>query len=256
MHTAPAASAPVLNDTIIRQHSLSFDDFLIPGLVGLWLAGVLGLTGVVAAQWIRFYRKLAQASAPADENLQTLLDDCQREFGVSRKIELLETDAVQSPALFGLLRLRLLLPRGIGRQFAGRELRYIFLHEFAHVKRGDLWLNWLVTALQIMHWFNPLLWLGFARLRCRSRAGVRRTCAAARRGQGWHCLRRNRRQAARKFEPVGGHSGTGRHFGRQETDAPAYFHDCKFPQARPLVGAGGVFDCRSSGSGFDGRAIK
>jgi len=72
---------------------------------------------------------------------------------------------VQSPALIGLRRLRLLLPRGIGAQFAGRELRYIFLHELAHVKRGDLWLNWLVTALQIMHWFNPLLWLGFARLR-------------------------------------------------------------------------------------------
>ncbi len=67
--------------------------------------------------------------------------------------------------LTGLLRLRLLLPRGIGGQFARRELRYIFLHELAHVKRGDLWLNWLVAALQIMHWFNPLLWLGFARLR-------------------------------------------------------------------------------------------
>ncbi len=72
---------------------------------------------------------------------------------------------MQSPALFGCWRLRLLLPRGIGRQFARPELRYIFLHELAHVKRGDLWLNWLVTALQILHWFNPLLWLGFARLR-------------------------------------------------------------------------------------------
>jgi beta-lactamase regulating signal transducer with metallopeptidase domain/uncharacterized GH25 family protein len=162
---AQPVSTPVLNNSAIRPHSLSLDDFLIPGLAGLWLGGVLVLIGVVAAQLIRFYRKLAQASAPADENLQTLLDDCQREFGLSRRIELLETDAVQSPALFGLLRLRLLLPRGIGGQFAGRELRYIFFHELAHVKRGDLWLNWLVTALQIMHWFNPLLWLGFARLR-------------------------------------------------------------------------------------------
>ncbi|HZI32602.1 MAG TPA: M56 family metallopeptidase, partial [Candidatus Binatia bacterium] len=52
-----------------------------------------------------------------------------------------------------------------GAQFNQSELRYIFLHELAHVKRGDLWLNWLVTVLQILHWFNPLLWLGFARLR-------------------------------------------------------------------------------------------
>ena len=160
--TAPAL---VSSAAATPEHSWSFDDCLIPGLGGLWLAGVLVLSGAVAAQWLRFYRKLKRGSATADPILQTLLDDCRREFGVLRRIELIETDAVQSPALFGLLRPRLLLPRGFGGQFAERELRYIFLHEIAHVKRGDLWLNWLVTALQILHWFNPLLWLGFARLR-------------------------------------------------------------------------------------------
>ncbi|MGA9779713.1 MAG: M56 family metallopeptidase [Verrucomicrobiia bacterium] len=157
IQTAPATAVP--------KHSLSFDDFLIPGLAGLWLAGVLILSGAVVVQMIRFYRELASATAPAGSNLQALLDDCRHEFGLSRRVELLETAAVESPALFGLLRLQLLVPRGFGGQFAGRELRYIFLHELAHVKRGDLWLNWLVTALQILHWFNPLLWLGFARLR-------------------------------------------------------------------------------------------
>jgi len=71
------------------------------------LAGVLILSGVLVAQLIRFNRKLARASAPSRPELQTLLDDCRREFGVWRPIELLETDAVQSPALFGLRRLRL-----------------------------------------------------------------------------------------------------------------------------------------------------
>lgn len=155
--TRPAAT----NST----QALNFRDCLVPGLAGLWLAGALVLCGTLLAQLISFNRKLARTSAPAKPELQSLLDDCRREFGVSRAIDILETDAVQSPALFGLLRLRLLLPHSLGAQFDGRELRYIFLHELAHVKRGDLWLNWLVTTLQILHWFNPLLWLGFARLR-------------------------------------------------------------------------------------------
>ena len=167
--TVPAASSPqpdtTAKDTSIQIPVRNFNDLLIPCLSTLWLAGVFALSGVVAAQLLRFNRKLARASGPSNPDLQTLLDDCRRDFGVSRPIALLETDAVQSPALFGLVRLRLLLPRGLGAQFAGRELRYIFLHEIAHVKRGDLWLNWLVTTLQILHWFNPLLWLGFARLR-------------------------------------------------------------------------------------------
>ena len=167
--TVPAVSPPQPDTTVmanaIQTRARNFNDLLIPCLSGLWLAGVLILGGVVAAQLLRFNRKLARACAPSNPDLQTMLDDCRREFGVSRPIELLETDAVQSPALFGSVRLRLLLPRDLGAQFAGRELRYIFLHELAHVKRGDLWLNWLVTTLQILHWFNPLLWLGFARLR-------------------------------------------------------------------------------------------
>jgi len=158
----PIQSAPV---AAVPKHSWNFDDFLVPGLAGLWLSGVLVLCGMVGAQLIRFHRNLARAAAPADPNLQKVLDDCRREFGLSRRVGLWETDAVKSPALFGLVQLRLLVPRGFGAQFAGGELRYVFLHELAHVKRGDLWLNWLVTALQIIHWFNPLLWLGFARLR-------------------------------------------------------------------------------------------
>ena len=128
-------------------------------------AAVLGLFGVVAVQFVRFQGKLATGSRPAEASLRDLLEECRREFGMKRVVELLETDAVQSPALFGLWRLRLLLPPGLTTQFGRSELRYIFLHELAHVQRGDLWLNWLVTGLQILHWFNPLLWLGFARLR-------------------------------------------------------------------------------------------
>lgn len=171
------STAPILIPANLREHlqpttvlvaprlPLSVQGFIIPGLAAVWLAGVLILSGVVVAQWIRFNRELARASAPFRPEPQRLLDECRREFGVSRPIELLKTEAVQSPALCGLLRLRLLLPGGLGGQFAASELRYIFLHEMAHVKRGDLWLNWLVTALQILHWFNPLLWFGFARLR-------------------------------------------------------------------------------------------
>jgi beta-lactamase regulating signal transducer with metallopeptidase domain len=162
IQTTPAIVAPAHSTTL--PPAWRWRDGLVPGLTGLWLAGVLVLTGVVAVQFLRFHRRLT-ATTPADESLRALLEDCRREFGTTRPIELLETDAVQSPALFGLFRLRLLLPRGLGGNFNRRELRYIFLHELAHVRRGDLWLNWLVTVLQILHWFNPLLWLGFARLR-------------------------------------------------------------------------------------------
>lgn len=155
----PAAGQPGFPPVI------NFNDLIIPEAAGLWLVGVLGLSMCAAVQTIRFRRRLTRASASASPALIGLFNETRREAGVMRPITLLETDAVNSPALYGLWRLRLLLPRGLEEKFSPQELRYICLHELAHVKRGDLWLNWLVTGLQILHWFNPLVWFGFARLR-------------------------------------------------------------------------------------------
>ena len=46
--------------------------------------------------------------------------------------------------------------------FSSDRLRTVLLHELAHIKRGDLWVNSLQTALQIVYFYNPLLWLANA----------------------------------------------------------------------------------------------
>ena len=72
---------------------------------------------------------------------------------------------MERPALFGCFNLNLLLPQGIARNFSPIELRHVFLHELAHVKRHDVLANWFVSVLQTLHWFNPVLWFAFARMR-------------------------------------------------------------------------------------------
>jgi Tol biopolymer transport system component len=45
------------------------------------------------------------------------------------------------------------------------EMRYVFLHELAHLKRHDIYLGWLTSLLQVLHWLNPLVWFAFYRMR-------------------------------------------------------------------------------------------
>ena len=80
-------------------------------------------------------------------------------------IGLLETPAVRTPALWGITLPRLLVPSGFFAAFGLREIRFILLHELYHVRRRDIALNWLMASLVVVHWFNPLVWLAFARLR-------------------------------------------------------------------------------------------
>jgi len=136
-----------------------------PWLLRLWSVGALALTGFLFVSHHSISRKVARRRPLIDGPVMNLLEDCKQEMGVRVPVTLVETADVGSPALFGFLRPRLLLPAGLTRNFSPTELRYIFLHELGHIKRHDILAGWLITALQILHWFNPLVWLAFHRMR-------------------------------------------------------------------------------------------
>jgi beta-lactamase regulating signal transducer with metallopeptidase domain len=112
-----------------------------------------------------FARRLRREPAVREPRTLALLDDCRAVVGTNAPLKLVETDQVDSPALFGFRRLILLPPAGTIRCLKPSELRHVFLHELAHMRRGDMLLNWLTTFLQALHWFNPVIWFAFARMR-------------------------------------------------------------------------------------------
>ena len=65
------------------------------------------------------------------------------------------SDKVESPAAYGIIRPRIILPA----TYADRDLKYVLQHENSHIHRKDnLWrlLGFLAAAI---HWFNPFSWL-------------------------------------------------------------------------------------------------
>lgn len=131
----------------------------------LWAAGALFMAVCLGTNHFRIHRRVAGRRPLIDAPVLNLLEDCKQRMGVRAPITLVETAAVDGPCLFGVLRPRLLLPPGFTREFSPDELRYVFLHELGHVQRHDIPLGWLMAVLQILHWFNPLVWLAFSRMR-------------------------------------------------------------------------------------------
>jgi len=131
----------------------------------IWVAGVALLVLRITMQNLVFRARLQREATPAGPALLGMLENCRRVLGVKVQMVVLETNQVQSPAIYGFLRPTLLLPRGLATEFSEQELRYVLLHELAHVKRWDAVMTWVLALLQVLHWFNPVLWLAFARMR-------------------------------------------------------------------------------------------
>jgi beta-lactamase regulating signal transducer with metallopeptidase domain len=130
----------------------------------LWAVGAVGLAAFAGINHYRIYRRVARQRPLIDEPTQNLLEDCKAVMGVGVPVTLVETEAIPSPTLFGFVRPRLLLPTGLTATLTHEELRYVFLHELAHIKRRDVLTGWVILALQTIHWFNPLVWVAFHRL--------------------------------------------------------------------------------------------
>jgi len=158
---AEAVGQGVSGREAIRARSVSVRD----ALSMIWLAGVGVLSVSALGAGLAFWAKVRRATAVTDRAALELLGACSLRMGIARPPKLAQTDTVRSPSLFGLFRPCLLLPAGMVGTFSHEQLRHIFLHELAHMKRRDIPVGLLATVLQIVHWFNPLVWVAFHRMR-------------------------------------------------------------------------------------------
>ncbi|GMU20777.1 MAG: hypothetical protein AMXMBFR13_08730 [Phycisphaerae bacterium] len=131
----------------------------------VWLTGALGMAGYLAWAQFSLWRAVSGRRPIIVADVLRLLEDCKDRMGVKTFLALIPTDRLTTPALFGLIRPKLLIPADMIDQLSREELRHIFLHELAHLRRMDIHVGWLMAGLQVLHWFNPLVWLAFARLR-------------------------------------------------------------------------------------------
>lgn len=70
-----------------------------------------------------------------------------------------------SPALFGVIRPRLLLPADFERRFSRAQRQLIIQHESVHLKRLDNLWNLVATLFRLLFWFNPVLHVAWKRFR-------------------------------------------------------------------------------------------
>ncbi|MBW8015476.1 MAG: DUF3887 domain-containing protein [Planctomycetes bacterium] len=130
-----------------------------------WLIGAVALAVYVLLGNIRLSRIVTHQRPVTDSKILDLLEDCKSQMNLHTYLSVVETGKVSSPALFGFIRPRLLLPEGLLEKLTPAQLRHVFLHELAHLKRGDIYFGWLTALLQTIHWFNPLVWFAFYKMR-------------------------------------------------------------------------------------------
>ncbi len=83
-----------------------------------------------------------------------------RQLGIRRRVALLESGLVRMPMVIGHLRPVIFIPLGLLNHLPAGEMEAVLLHELAHIRRHDYFVNVVQHMAESLFFFNPgLLWL-------------------------------------------------------------------------------------------------
>jgi len=149
-----AESVSAVADGHIRVMSTSARAVNILHIVSdIWLAGVVItlIYAVVSALLLR--KRFRCAVYRAD--LSCMINNKARVYVSSR---------AHGPLTYGIIRPRIILPLS-ANGMDDETLEHVLLHEMQHVRGRHVLINFLWFISLCLHWFNPIVWLGWVYLR-------------------------------------------------------------------------------------------
>jgi len=158
--TVPITSVvePAVPETV-RPPAVPVTPLAWQGIVFLvWLAVVITM-GLLLLQRAFFVRGLVAQAKKAGRLMNDELAYCCASMRIKYKVGLKVSPNATTPSVCGLIRPVILVPWNLVSTLGVSRLRTVLMHELAHIKRADLWVNLAQTALQIIYFYNPLLWL-------------------------------------------------------------------------------------------------
>ncbi len=139
------AGAPTVSVETFENNSyvqLEYAPSIADILCRVWLIGISAMLLYTFASYLRLHRRVAE-SVLLKENIYIC-------------------DSIETPFILGVFRPRIYLPSTMKEA----DTEYVISHECAHLRRFDHIWKPLGFLLLSMHWFNPVLWLGYILL-CR-----------------------------------------------------------------------------------------
>lgn len=130
----------------------------------VWLFGFIFAIVSHMVIYIYFIKDLKKSSKLKYERLEKILRNCKSQLNINKNIQVVVHDTISSPSLMGMCKVNIILPSNL-INLSEEELTHIFLHELCHYKNKDNYIDNLLGVLQCVHWFNPLIYYYFKKMR-------------------------------------------------------------------------------------------
>jgi beta-lactamase regulating signal transducer with metallopeptidase domain len=124
----------------------------------VWLGGMAAMLARAGSLVVEAEQLRKRSRPLADEAVLKLIEEARRKLGLMRRIQVVVTEQLTSPAVMGLVTPVLILPLAMVTTLPVEQLQLILLHELAHIRRGDYLVNLGQLLAESLLFFNPAVW--------------------------------------------------------------------------------------------------
>ncbi len=124
----------------------------------LYCTGVLLCAAFFLFSYLRCQLEFRTALPVSDPDARQWLKQWLDAHPMRRSLSIRQSDRVDTPLTYGILRPVILLPKKISWENTA-SLHCILTHEIVHIRRLDAVTKLLIALALCLHWFNPLVWV-------------------------------------------------------------------------------------------------
>jgi beta-lactamase regulating signal transducer with metallopeptidase domain len=123
-----------------------------------WCAGVFVFLARLIVGWYLSNRMVRTSEDAVPARIRSLFEDIYDHLALSKPIRLLVQVRIDTPLVVGWFRPAVLLPISAISGLSEEQLRGIFAHELAHIRRHDFLVNILQRCVEALLFYHPAVW--------------------------------------------------------------------------------------------------
>lgn len=163
---AGIANEPMVSSQIPsqRQSIVSIAaDFLTRNIYTItlaWLVIVVAkITGLMLGLY-RLYQLKTQQIYSIGSHWEQRVGEFAKAMGITQPVKLFQSGLVKVPTVLGHFKPVILVPLGVITSIPADQIEMVLLHELAHIRRLDFFVNFLQRLTELLFFFNPgILWI-------------------------------------------------------------------------------------------------
>jgi bla regulator protein blaR1 len=153
--SSPASTIGIFDQTITESNSI-LDIFLISASLA-YLSLLIFPSYRLFKNWQFVQRIKKEGLKKADLNYRLFVQKVSGHLNIGKKVLVYVSEIVKSPVTVGYIKPIILLPVAALNNLSVQQVEAVLLHELSHIKRYDYLVNFIISIIHTVLYFNPFV---------------------------------------------------------------------------------------------------